>query len=128
MIAGGVSPTGIDRLKKRADFLAAAKGRVCATSGVVVQARERNDDGPARIGFTVTKKLGSAVVRNRIKRRLREAARLILPGRARRGYDYVLIGGAAGLKRPFDGLQNDIAMALKRLHPQPTSRADTELS
>jgi ribonuclease P protein component len=122
MTAGGMSPTGIERLKRRADFIAAARAKSWAAAGVVVQIRDRADDGPARVGFTVTKKLGTAVVRNRIKRRLREAARLSLPSEARRGYDYVLVGRAAGLKRSFAGLQNDIATALKRLHPQPTSR------
>lgn len=128
MIARGMSPTGIERLKKRADFLAAARAKTCATQGVVVQARDRRDDRPARVGFTVTKKLGSAVVRNRIRRRLKEAARLCLSENARPGFDYVLVGRAAGLKRPFAGLQNDIATALKRLHPPPTSRAETEIS
>src|SRR5262245_37959556 len=55
MDARGSSPTGIERLKRRADFLAAAKGKSLAMAGVVVQARERTDSGPARVGFTVTK-------------------------------------------------------------------------
>ena len=120
MDAPGSSP--IERLKRRADFLAAARANSVATTGVVVQARDRKDEGPVRVGFTVTKKLGKAVVRNRIKRRLKEAARLALPDEAQRGHDYVLVGRAAGLKRPFSGLQNDIATALKRLHPPPISR------
>jgi ribonuclease P protein component len=122
MDARGTGPKGIERLKKRADFVAAARAKSIATAGVVIQARDRRDEGPARVGFTVTKKLGTAVARNRIKRRLREAARLSLPDDARPGYDYVLIGRASGLKRPFASLQNDIATALKRLHPQPISR------
>jgi len=115
-------PCPVERLKKRVDFLAAARAKSVATAGVVLQARDRKDEGPVRVGFTVTKKLGKAVVRNRIKRRLREAARLSLPNNAQRGYDYVLVGRAAGLKRPFAGLQCDITTALKRLHPQPISR------
>ncbi|MGE0239907.1 MAG: ribonuclease P protein component [Parvibaculaceae bacterium] len=106
----------IDRLLKRQDFLAAAQARSFAAKGVVVQMRDRKDERPARAGFTVTKKLGGAVTRNRIKRRLREAARLTLPGLAERGHDYVLIGRASGLDRPFSSLQNDIRTALKRLH------------
>ena len=76
----------------------------------------------SRLGLAFSKRIGNAVVRNRIKRRLKEAARLALPDEAQRGHDYVLVGRAAGLKRPFSGLQNDIATALKRLHPQPISR------
>ena len=106
----------IERIVKRQDFLAAAKANSFAAKGVVVQARDRKDGLPARTGFTVTKKLGGAVARNRIKRRLREAARLTLPGLAEPGHDYVLIGRAAGLDRPFTSLQDDIRTALKRLH------------
>ena len=115
--AGALSPVStIDRLLKRQDFLAAAKARSFAAKGVVVQMRNRKDDKPARLGFTVTKKLGGAVTRNRIKRRLREAARLTLPELAEPGHDYVLIGRTTGLDRPFSSLQNDIRTALKRLH------------
>ena len=106
----------IARIVKRQDFLAAAKANSFAAKGVVVQMRDRKDERPARAGFTVTKKLGGAVTRNRIKRRLREAARLTLPGLAEPGHDYVLIGRAAGLERPFSSLQNDIRTALNRLH------------
>jgi ribonuclease P protein component len=113
--AGALSPA-IDRLLKRQDFLAAAQAKSFAAKGVVVQMRDRKDGKPARLGFTVTKKLGGAVTRNRIKRRLREAARLTLPELAEAGHDYVLIGRAAGLDRPFSSLQNDIRTALKRLH------------
>lgn len=105
----------IDRLVKRQDFLAAAQARSFAAKGVVVQMRDRKDSKPARLGFTVTKRLGGAVTRNRIKRRLREAARLTLPELAEPGHDYVLIGRASGLDRPFSSLQNDIRTALKRL-------------
>jgi ribonuclease P protein component len=114
--AGALSPVAtIDRLVKRQDFLAAAQARSFAAKGVVVQMRDRKDDKPARLGFTVTKRLGGAVTRNRIKRRLREAARLTLPELAEPGHDYVLIGRASGLDRPFSSLQNDIRTALKRL-------------
>ncbi|MGE3832460.1 MAG: ribonuclease P protein component [Parvibaculaceae bacterium] len=111
------------RITKRADFLAAAKGNSFAAKGVVIQIRDRGDKGEPRAGFTVTKKLGNAVARNRIRRRLREAARLALPAVAMAGHDYVLIGRAAGASRPFLSLQNDIRSALKRLHG-PQARMD----
>jgi len=120
--AGALGPDQtIERIVKRQDFLAAAKASSFATKGVVVQMRDRKDGRPARAGFTVTKKLGKAVTRNRIKRRLREAARLTLPEIAEPGHDYVLIGRASGLERPFSSLQNDIRTALKRLHIGGTS-------
>jgi ribonuclease P protein component len=87
--------------------------------GMIVQMRARADDLPPRVGFTVTKKLGNAVTRNRIKRRLREAARLTLSACARPGHDYVLIGRSATVERSFKDLQIDIVAALKRLHKDP---------
>lgn len=106
----------MDRLLRRRDFLAAAKAPSAATPGLVVQARPRPDDAAFRVGFTTTKKLGNAVVRNRIRRRLREAARLTLPGLALPAHDYVLIGRAAAATRDFDALRKDIISALNRLH------------
>ena len=116
----------MERLKRRQDFLAAAKASYAAMPGLVLQARDRQDDSAPRIGFTATKKLGNAVARNRIKRRLREVARLSLATAALTGYDYVLIGRAPTLDRPFDLLQNDLAAALKRLHRTPHRAADKE--
>ena len=115
----------MDRIRKRPDFLAAARSASKAMPGVVVQLRNRRDEAPARVGFTVTKKLGNAVTRNRIKRRLREAARLTLPDSASPGFDYVLIGRAAGLQREFSGLQNDIRTALKALHDRVSGQRMT---
>ena len=91
--------------------------------GMVVQARDRKDEAEPRVGFTTTKKLGNAVIRNRIRRRLREAARLTLPEVARRGFDYVLIGRAGAADRPFAELQKDLNSALKRLHRTPHEAA-----
>ena len=66
--------------RRRAEFLrAAAKGRKAPMPGLVLQALPRDDQAPARLGFTVTKKIGNAVIRNRTRRRLKEAARLVLP-------------------------------------------------
>ena len=108
--------TNMERLKRRQDFVAAAKGAYAAMPGMVVQARHRNDTGAPRVGFTATKKLGNAVIRNRIKRRLREIARLKLGALALCGHDYVLIGRGLSLERPFADLEKDLNTALKRLH------------
>ncbi len=107
----------VETLKKRPDFLAAARGRREVTPGFVLQARNRGEDGPARVGFTCSKKVGNAVARNRAKRRLREIARLVLPSHARPGWDYVLIGRAGTTAtRDFIQLQADLRAALAKLH------------
>jgi ribonuclease P protein component len=80
--------------------------------GVVLQVLPRDDTGPARLGFTVTKKIGNAVVRNRTRRRLKEAARLVLASQPLAGVDLVLIGRAGTAKRDFSALQNDVRRAL----------------
>ncbi len=106
----------MERLKKRSDFLKAAKAAKWAAKGLVLQARVRGDaDGP-RVGFTVTKRVGNAVVRNRIKRRLREAVRASLAERARDGVDYVLIGRQGTLHRRFDALREDLEAAVVKVH------------
>ena len=101
------------RLKVRAEFLrAAARGRKAAVHGLVLQAFTREDSDPLRVGYTVTKKVGNAVVRNRTRRRLREAARLLLAGQALPGLDLVLIGRDATRGRPFAQLVDDLGRAL----------------
>jgi ribonuclease P protein component len=103
------------RLKRRAEFLRAAqKGRKAAMPGLVVQVLPRDDTGPARIGFTVTRKVGNAVVRNRVRRRLREAARLLLRDSAVTGADVVLIGREATRTRVFALLVDDLRRALAK--------------
>jgi ribonuclease P protein component len=103
------------RLKRRAEFLrVAAKGQKAPMRGLVLQALKRDDTAPARLGFTVTKKVGNAVVRNRTRRRLKEAARLLLKQQPVAGVDLVLIGRAATRARPFTALQDDIRRALAR--------------
>lgn len=81
---------------------------------------------PMRLGITVTKKVGNAVRRNRIRRRLRAVAAEILPSQARAGYDYVLIGRAATLTRPYPDLLVDLGRALTRLRVR-NSAAEAEL-
>jgi ribonuclease P protein component len=106
----------VSRLLRRQDFLAAAKGRFVPMPGLLLQARDRKDALPARLGFTCTKKLGNAVTRNRIRRRLKEAARLSISALARPGFDYVIIGRSASEARTFEDLQKDIISALSKLH------------
>jgi len=104
------------RLKRRAEFLrAAASGRKAAVGGVVLQALARSDTLPAQLGFTVTKKVGNAVVRNRTRRRLKEAVRLVLQQRPVAGVDLVLIGRDSTRKRNFIILQGDIRRALDKI-------------
>ena len=110
------APPDIERLKKRPDFLAAAKALNCARGAVVAQARYRGDDSPLiRIGFTATKRIGGSVVRNRAKRRLREAARIVAPLHARPGCDYVFIARGGTVSRSWAPLLDDMKSALIRL-------------
>jgi ribonuclease P protein component len=103
------------RLKRRPEFLrVASSGKKAAVGGVVLQALARPDDEPARLGFTVTKKVGNAVVRNRTRRRLKEAARLLLAQSPVTGVDLVMIGRDSTRKRNFIALQGDIRRALER--------------
>jgi ribonuclease P protein component len=103
------------RLKKRAEFLrVASKGRKAPMPGLVLQALPRQDTLPVRLGFTVTKKVGNAVVRNRTRRRLKEAARLLLREHPVTGVDLVLIGRDGTRARPFPTLREDLVKALKR--------------
>jgi ribonuclease P protein component len=111
----------VERLKRRADFLlVAGSRRKYVTPGFVLQVRPRGDDArvardTVRVGFTATRKLGSAVVRNRARRRLREAARATLPGAGTPGCDYVLIARPGALDRPYATLLADLTAALDTL-------------
>ena len=110
-----VPPRTAPRLTRRAEFLkVAASGNRVATHGLVLQILARGDGEPARLGFTVTKKVGNAVVRNRTRRRLKEAARLLLRHTPVVGADLVLIGRDATRRRPFDELTDDLRRALRR--------------
>lgn len=108
-------PAAPARLTRRAEFLLVAKqGTKAAMPGLVLQALPRGDDAPARLGFTVTKKVGNAVIRNRTRRRLKEAARLLLRAQPVTGVDLVLIGRDATRTRDFASLQADLRRALAK--------------
>ena len=113
-------PIALERLKTRSQFLAvAATRRKCAVDGLVLQARARDDSTPhIGIGFTATKKVGNAVVRNRARRRLKEAARVALARAGAGGFDYVAIARAATPDTPFERLVADFEAAARRLAPR----------
>ncbi len=103
-------------MRRRPEFLAAAKGDSAAVGAVVVQALDRKDaTATVRVGFTATRKVGGAVVRNRAKRRLREAARALLPLLAKPGHDYVLVARTGTPTRAWARLLDDVKTALIRL-------------
>jgi ribonuclease P protein component len=106
----------MERLRQRADFLAAAGGAKVTSAAFVLQARDRRDSRPARVGFTVSRKVGNAVERNRVRRRLRELVRLSPGGVLRPGHDYVLVGRRAALSAVFSELAADYDRALARIH------------
>ena len=111
----GDSPL-IQRLKTRPQFLAAARAPYLSRGAVVIQMRDRADDSPhIGVGFTATRKVGGAVVRNRAKRRLREAARRLIPLHGKPGHDYVLIARMGATTRPWERLLDDVKTALIRL-------------
>lgn len=109
----------MDRLRQRADFLAAAKGPRAPSAAFVVQCRTRNDEGIPRVGFTVSRKVGSATERNRVRRRLREVVKHVDGTLLRRGRDYVLVGRRAALSRDFRAMLEDLRAALRRLERKP---------
>ena len=103
------------RLVRRSEFLAANNGKRVPMPGFVLLLRARKDADPAiGVGFTVTKKIGNAVVRNRMKRRFRALARDILPEAGVAGADHVLIGRSGGLKRDYALLGTELRKALAK--------------
>src|SRR4029079_415863 len=103
-------------IRKLADFLAANGGRRVPTPGFILLVRDRRDSDPTmRVGFTVTKKIGGAVVRNRMKRRFRALAREIVAAEGFPGSDHVMIGRDKGVERDFDLLRSELNGALDKL-------------
>jgi ribonuclease P protein component len=114
----------MERLRRRTDFRAAAAGQRASVGTFVVQARRRAEAGPVRIGFTVSRQVGNAVERNRVRRRLREMVRLSAGSGMHDGHDYVLIGRRAALAVPFGQMRQELDAALGRIHdPQATGGA-----
>ena len=109
----------MDRLRQRADFLAVANGARANGPAFVLQGRRRDNDGPPRVGFTVTKKVGTATERNRVRRRLRELVKRLDAVSMRPHSDYVLVGRRDALTRDFATLLDDLRSALHRLDRQP---------
>jgi ribonuclease P protein component len=121
--AVGVSHSKADRdmrgygiIKKRSDFLAANRGKRYATPGFVLLVKDRQDNDPAiRLGITITKKVGNAVVRNRMRRRFRALALEMLGDNGKAGADHVLIGRDGGIERDFAELRADLSRVLDKL-------------
>ena len=111
----------MEHLKKRADFLRAAKGVRRVEGAITLETCKTPEGGPNsiegwRVGFTASRKVGNAVARNRAKRRLRAAASQLLPLLGRGGHDYVLVARATTGTRAFDALLADVTAALKAAH------------
>ena len=117
------SKAGLQTLTKRQDFILASRGLKHSSKTMTVQINQ-NDLGIIRVGFTCSKKVGNAVVRNRAKRRLRAMARETLPNLGRAGFDYVLIGHyGSTVSSEFKILKNDFISALEALHLKSTGEA-----
>lgn len=114
-----------ETIRQRRDFLAANQGRRVPSAGFVLLVRQRDDGNPAmRAGYTVTKKIGNSVTRNRLKRRLRAIVQIILADHGHAGADHVLIGRDGGLTRDFAQLQADLEKALAKAHLPPRPRGE----
>lgn len=118
-------PKAVTRLRRRSEFLKAARlGKKWVAAGLIVQARQRSQgEGPCdggsdavRVGFTVTKKVGNAVIRNRVRRRLKAAAAEVLPKYAGPGQDLVIIGRMATINRRFPALVKDLETSIRKLN------------
>ena len=117
----------LGRLKTRADYLRVRGGTSWRTGSLVLQARARTETGdanggPPRFGFTATRRIGTAVARNRARRRLKESIRRIAESHARPGYDYVVIARQGALTRSFANMQKDLQDAFCGVHKKQEAR------
>lgn len=122
----------LERLRRRADFLRTAKGKRVFAHGFTLQMAPRQESEPAasskalggapepRLGFTVTKQLGGAVARNRIRRRFKEALRLTNPLPARPGFDYVVVARPGALEMEFHALQMELKRVFNKAFSLPS--------
>ena len=107
---------GYTVIKKRPEFLAANRGKRYATPGFVLLVHDRRDETQTkRLGITITKKVGNAVVRNRMRRRFRELAAELLPDLGKAGADHILIGRDGGIERDFSLLREEMTKAFRKL-------------
>ena len=125
-LAADRSASRLVTLKRRAQFLRTRKGSRWATSAFVLEAKRRDEEAAdardePRFGFTVTKQVGKAVERNRIRRRLKAAVKELQKAHARDGFDYVLIARRPALTSAYSALVSDLATAFERVHRTPGS-------
>jgi len=118
-----MSAPPLQKLTKRPQFLRVQGGLRAGRGSVLVEARRRAEDGPIGVGFTASRKVGGAVERNRAKRRLREAARQLLPELGLAGVDYVLVARQSTPGADWAALLDDLRSALIRLRADLTSGA-----
>ncbi len=118
-----------DMIQNRSDFLAANKGSRFATKAFVLLVHDRKDaDDSVRLGITVTKKIGNAVVRNALKRRLRSLAREFLADGGKAGADHILIGRIGGIDRAYALMRADMILALNKVGKGTTKTVPQEIA